>query len=511
MTDEEIEEEAIVADEGPVLSYLFKRYLRTYQLRILCDPTRYRAVLKSRQIGISDLIALEMVLTASGLIGAICEVVPNNCVIISKRDTDAKDVISKCKAWVRRLGLDPDLAPLLSCDVWSATQIQFADSGHRIISETQNPDAGRGKTGHIYFDEYDFYRYQREIWTGALPATESNPNLRLTIITTPNGTSRHFYEVWSNTDTYPDSEWGRHEVDIHLAAKQGMPVDPEAMRGKYTPEQFAQEFECQFLGAGKDLFTRDLLLRVRKKRKEAPCEVYMGIDCASVQDTTAVHVLRRDPSARWLCQTYIITGVPYETNEVRGTLGQDRIVDALIRHHRPLRTVVDVTGDEARIARTSISANLMDTLAKLRPAPPTHFVPLQVRREWKEEWVGQMLTGMQGDSIQIDDIVRDHQYAPREAYALLDGGARTDIADHELADFIAAAFPPCPFPVLTSDFQKLYKRWTSANQVTFDVDRDENGHGDAFWAACYALYACEHKVEKRIRRAAVAKVRRSFH
>ena len=43
------------------------------QVEVLRDPSRYRVILKSRQVGCSDLIALEMVLTSSGLAALVPE------------------------------------------------------------------------------------------------------------------------------------------------------------------------------------------------------------------------------------------------------------------------------------------------------------------------------------------------------------------------------------------------------------------------------------------------------
>ncbi len=185
-------------------------WLRPYQLEMLTDSSRYRIILKGRQIGVSDgVIALECVLVASGLVDLVelVDVSTNSCVVVSRRDSEAKDVIEKCKEWVRRLRLVEAFRPYLETTKWSASEIKFTESGHRIVAETQNPDAARGKTGHLYLDEYAFYAYQREIFRSAAASTESRPDLRITIVSTPNGQGDHFHEVWA------DKQYGQPAID----------------------------------------------------------------------------------------------------------------------------------------------------------------------------------------------------------------------------------------------------------------------------------------------------------
>ena len=160
---------------NPVTEAIFD-WLRPYQLAMLTDDSRYRVILKSRQIGISDTIALEMVLVSSGLVALLPQIniAAGNCVIVSKRDVDAKDVIEKAKEWIRRLRLVPAFEPFLRTAAYSTTEIKFVDSGSKISSETQNKDAARGRSAHVYLDEFAFYQWQREIFRSSA-ASRMNP------------------------------------------------------------------------------------------------------------------------------------------------------------------------------------------------------------------------------------------------------------------------------------------------------------------------------------------------
>jgi len=78
-----------------VLDFVFDEYLRPYQRAWLADSSTQRAMLKARQVGISDVFALEMVLTSAGMLPGV---MAHNCTIISKRETDAYDVIENVRS-----------------------------------------------------------------------------------------------------------------------------------------------------------------------------------------------------------------------------------------------------------------------------------------------------------------------------------------------------------------------------------------------------------------------------
>jgi len=449
-----------------VVTTIFE-WLRPYQREILRDESRYRCILKSRQIGISDLIALEMVLTASGLIGLLGgAVVPHNCTIVSKRDTDAKDVIEKCKAWIRRLQLVEAFGPYLETDAFAATQIKFRHSGYRIISETQNPEAARGKTGHLYLDEYAFYQFQREIFRAAAASTESRPDLRITLVSTPNGEGDHLHEVYTDTRTYPD--WSRHRVDVYRARDEGMPVDIDAMRAKYTADTWGQEFECSFLAGEVRYFDAHLLAEAEDVRPETTHRVILGIDTASVVDNTAVLVWRIDARCAWMCDCYVLPRIPYQGTGSR--LGQVDIVDALVRELRPELVMVDKTGDNANAwTRGGGLHALLEP--RMRGVTRMHGVTISIA--WKNLWVERMKTGLQTKTVLFDVQRRDLVYSTR--WLSLPATDTTRI--------VGTGFEVSPFPILRGDFAKVHKKWTGGHKTTFDTTRDDMGHGDSFWAA----------------------------
>lgn len=453
-------------------------WLRPYQRRFLADTSRFRIVLKPRQCGFSDGIALEMVLTASGLLSSV-GVLTHNCTIISKRAEDASDVLNKCKKWVEVLRLDHELVPALKGEKWNETRIRFPN-GCEIISETQSKGAGRSKTGHLYLDEYSWYKWQAEIWQGATPSIFSHPGLRLTVISTPNGTAEHYYEIWNDETKY--SQFSRHYLDIYLAKEQGFPIDIALARSTCrTDHDFAQEFESKFVASRTQYISRELF---EGAYSPVPGSIassrLVGIDVASERDLTAVQALDKWPHARWLRHTFIIDGISYQSNDEAddplARLGQDRIVDALLRYLHPDMTIVDASGDGAQLYGDIIG------LDRDRVVVPHSFH--RRGEEWKDQWVPEVRGGLASGTLKVEK---------REALVYNARDALAAVHDNRILDpahFVEQAFRASAYPYLLMDFQKV-RRVQRKNRMTYDTQRDASGHGDSFWASCMALSIAE--------------------
>ena len=454
-------------------------YLRPFQRSILEDMSRYRIVLKARQCGISTLMALEGVLTSAGLHGY-----PHNVLIISKTDRDARDVIDKAKRWREILCLDKRLAQRLRLSKCNERALQFESTGYRVEASTQTQDAGRGKTAHLVMDELAFQRYADEIMTSATPAIESNPNLRLTCVSTPNGTfNNKFWEIWKDRDTF--GHYSRHQVDIHRAVADGMPVDVEELRKRYTSEQFAQEFECQFIGAGQDYHPAELLREARIERPSGSSRVILGIDIASVVDNTAVVVLRQFASGMMVFgETYEVQGLPYKTNMVNKTLGQERVIHALIEHHNPAMVIMDCTTEASEV------------LALLRQLCGQRVIHAHVfTQEFKATWVPRLKLGLQDGSVKLEHA-KDFVYSSHAAKRVMSD--TVDVKNPK--SFVKSCFLPSHRAILEKDFGTVHKKMLSTG-LTFDSHRSKTGHGDSYWAALLAYYVARGDGRRRITKA----------
>lgn len=469
----------LAPESGAGLVDELRQWLRPYQLELITDTAHERIVLKARQVGISDAIALEMVLVSAGLHPAV---LTHNCVIVSKTERDAYDVVDKARAWVQRLRLIPELRPFLETSRDTASEIRFKQSGFRIVSQAQSKDAGRSQTGHLYLDEYAFYVWQRDIWTGATPATESLEGLRITLVSTPNGTGDHLYEVWSDRRKY--AGWSRHKIDIYDAAAQGFPVDIDKMRRKYTAAQWAQEFECDFLGSETRLFSLEMLQEAHGVIASPIAfeRRYLGIDTASVVDLSAAVIVDEHDTGIWIGDAYFVERVPYGTDHVRSRVGQDVIFDALIRHLEPNYSVIDTTGDRAR--KNTLGVGLYPRLLKSSDEPQS-LISKIITSDFKDSGTEKLRDMVQTRDVMFHADRKDYVYSSREAARFLDVSGQVPI--QSISEFIGATFEVTEYPMLVKDFQKIERKWSGPNKSIIDAKRDEHGHGDGYWAALMAV------------------------
>lgn len=436
-----------------------------------------RISLKARQIGYSDLIALEMVLVASGMHPFV---EPNNCNIVSKIEDDALEVVQKCYWWIDVLRHSPKLEPYLRVSKSNLEEIKFAGTGFKIQSDTQNKNALRSKTGHAYLDEFSHYVWQTEIWLGGIPSTFSRPDLRITVISTPNGTGEKFHEIY--TDTFQHSDWSRHRINLREAIEQGANPDAEVQARKtMTASQYAQECDCSFLGAMGETFTREFLrASYGVHRPSAESVLWFGVDTASTTDTTAVVLLWFDGGRVRIGDCYQIPMTPYPTNVEKRRAGQELIVDALARVFRPVGMVIDITGDKSRMVH---GITPLFPLMQEHRGHDTLILPQHISQGWKKAEVQAIKDCLADGKTQFVIGRTDYIFSRGNASDfVVNRTLPSDDLQRSPEAFIAATFEPAPYHLLEQDFQKIQAKWIGEENVVYSAKRDGTGHADAFWA-----------------------------
>jgi phage FluMu gp28-like protein len=444
-------------------------WLRPYQKRFLRDPSRYRVVVKSRQIGMTRVMALDIVLTCSGLHPhAHC----HNYTIISKDENAAKDVIQDCLDWVNILAKDERFRDAVELITERTTKLRFKRSRREIVSQAQSRKAGVGKRGHLLLDEYaKYYEHQASIWRYATPSVRSNPNLRMTMISTPDGAGDHFYEVVHDRKRW--SHWNLHSIDLVQAIEDGMPVTvEECRRDCNTDADYEQEYMCSFLVPGDQYMSRTLFESCQVPRLTGKVSrVVAGIDVASENDMTAVVIMQMVGRVGYISHVYIIQGIPYGSDDDRGIVGQDRVLAALIRKHKPDTTVMDATGDGGEVFGYLIAEN-----------PPTRIIGHTFTRQWKLDVVPKIRGAMERGLLRISSQ-NELVYQPKVGHRYTTDGRVVD-----LEAFTSRGFGVSTFPILRSDFMKVHRRLTPVGP-TYDTHRSGGSHGDAFWASAMAFAA----------------------
>lgn len=223
----------------------FKLY--PYQRAVLWNfiNNRFNIILKFRQAGITELIAMFCLWFAMYH--------PNkNVNIISIKDVVAKKVLRKIKYMYRNLPphLQVQVINGRSADLGTGSEIMFAN-GSIITSIPTTEEAGRSEAlSLLVIDEAAIIRWAETIWAAALPTLSTGG--RAILNSTPYGIGNFFHKQWVKA-----TAGGSEFVPIRLK----WPMHPERNMAWYNqmakelgPRRTAQEIDGDFLTSGASVF-----------------------------------------------------------------------------------------------------------------------------------------------------------------------------------------------------------------------------------------------------------------
>lgn len=234
--------------------------LYPFQENALIDFHKYdfNIVLKSRQMGISTLVAaysLWLMLFNSD----------KNILVISRTQEVAKEIVSKVRfandnlpSWLKITALDNNKLSLR------------LKNGSRILATSSASDAGRSfALSLLIIDEAAFIDGIDEIWTAAYPTLSTGG--RSIILSTPNGVGNFFHKMWRDAEAKKNTfntiklPWNLH------------PERDQAWRDKQTevaktPKEAAQECDCDFLTSGATVVDLAIIEYYKESVKRDPQE-----------------------------------------------------------------------------------------------------------------------------------------------------------------------------------------------------------------------------------------------
>jgi len=314
-----------MASERPILY--------PYQRRYLADTARFKAGMWSRQTGKTFTTTLEAVLDV--LEAEAAGRVSRWTILSVSRDRALDAMDNGVKLHLRAIGAAFEaLDEPLDVDEL-AHVVRIGSRGSYIRAIASKPSTARGMSDNLILDEFAHHQDNRAIWTALVPVV-SRPDLKLRVISTPNGKGDKFYEIM----TEHDSVFSRHVVTIHDAVRDGLPRNPEELkRALGDPLAWAQEYECQFVDEATSWLTYDLIDGCEDP--QAPGEyqagpVYVGMDFAARGDLTVIAVLEKVGDVLWL----------RELLELRATSFAQQLaeLDRVMRGYRVIRAALDQTG-----------------------------------------------------------------------------------------------------------------------------------------------------------------------
>ena len=197
---------------------------------------RFNVILKSRQMGISSIVA------AYATWMAIFHRDKNILVIATKLDV-AMNFIAKVKVMIRNL---PKWLVLPTITVENKQTLEFSH-GSKVKAIPTSDDAGRSEAlSLLIVDEAAFVRNFDVLWAGLYPSLSTGGNA--IVLSTPNGVGGQYHKL------YTDAEAGLNEFN---AVKLMWYLHPERDEEWFTNEtkgmskrQIAQELLCDFASSG---------------------------------------------------------------------------------------------------------------------------------------------------------------------------------------------------------------------------------------------------------------------
>jgi len=215
-------------------------------------------------------------------------------VILSPTMRQARLLANRCRELARGLEVK------LGTDGTNPRSIVFPN-GSVILPLPAHVDRLRGFTANLLIID-EAARVPDEVYAAATPmlaATDGD----LWLLSTPRGRAGFFYEEWKQRDTA-----GRPWRRILGRVRSGERVTAEFLaieRRRKTAEQFAEEYECEFVSSSRQLFSDEWLERSFTTEfgafdacsrvdlqyvKHRPA-YYLGIDVGKVRDHAAMTLL----------------------------------------------------------------------------------------------------------------------------------------------------------------------------------------------------------------------------
>ena len=234
---------------------------KTYPFQDDCvkefNDHRFNIILKSRQLGLSTLVAAYSVWQAIFY-------KEKNILIIATKLAVAQNFIRKVKTAIKSL---PNWLVLPEISANNKQQVEFTN-GSQIKAVPTSEDAGRSEAlSLLIVDEAAFVRNFDELWMGLY--TTLSTGGRAIILSTPNGMGGQYYKLYSDADKKKnDFNPIKLMWDVHPERDQVW-FDKETQN--MSARQIAQELLCDFATSGETFFTSEFMIELQMQHR-APIE-----------------------------------------------------------------------------------------------------------------------------------------------------------------------------------------------------------------------------------------------
>ena len=256
-------------------------------------------IAKSRQLGVSETVCSYLLWRAYTEPGYLA-------VIFSRTQTDSSLLARRVNRMISSIGLTTKTDNLRDIELLN---------GGRLLFKNSSPDCGRGLESvcDIFFDEYAFLDNDRHVYAAVIPAQQMVVDSRLILVSTPNGTNNHFYELLkddlldiqiSKLDNQPYIHWmdngNWNKLLIHWKSHPIYGNDVDFLdnikkKRKLTSDKIKQEYCLNFNTVTESYFNSEI---IQKNIEDIETDYIKGITYCGI-----------DPSGQGKDYTVAVIGV----------------------------------------------------------------------------------------------------------------------------------------------------------------------------------------------------------
>jgi len=343
-------------------------------------------------------------------------------IVVSASERQAQIILNYVRRHAERLEV------LLEEDKANKIKIMGTD----IVATSTNFRTAQGWPGDVWFDEFAWVRNQRMLWAAIVPSITAVGG-RVTVFSTPFLPGSLFWEIATNHKNKHD-HWWRRTYTIEDAIAQGMPLPGglDELRMLFDSESWAMFYECQWAENGSALLSWELLhsLTTQAIMPDLFGRLRGGVDVGRINDRTAIALVGQESDGRkWKDRFALIhhemhKGLPF---------------DAQKAHIHEVDGRFDI--ESWRIDKTGLGMQLAEGL---HTASPERFEGVWFSAQRKSKLALNMLKLCEEKRLLL----------PND-------------------------------PDVLAQLHSIQKI-TSGTAIKYDAERNDDGHGDLFWAVALA-------------------------
>ena len=170
---------------------------------------------------------------------------PNsNIALLANKSSTARDILSRLQLAYENLPKWMQQGVIN----WNKGNIELENKSVIVAAATSSSAIRGGSYNIIFLDEFAFVptNIAESFFSSVYPTISAGKNTKMIIVSTPYGMNQ-FYKLWT------DAENKRNDyipIEVHWSEVPGRDEERKEQTIRNTsPEQFQQEFECEFLGS----------------------------------------------------------------------------------------------------------------------------------------------------------------------------------------------------------------------------------------------------------------------